>query len=1388
MSLDFLNRAILRDKSALDLPALLSEPEQTKFPPLGPPLDKLGVVQGSGFIGFTLNGTLAWLVDVRRFAGTPSLVTEASDPPRGLTIELKNALFPGTQLPADFKCVLQAHGFLGTPMQITFVLGGFQAQGIIERWLSGQQALQSPMTLNADVCPVGSAGKLSLTGPGEVRFFPNWLFQMAGQKLALIVGLGPDIASDRFSLKLLFPGEPSLSAHPKSRRTRLALDGAGQSWGLKPSVLTLPIGALTPTDGLFDRIDIEAGEGPANDVARVLVASSNRTDGLSLAVGGGITDLDGKPLSLPLTLPTYAIAFDPTTGGTQGDQTALIARFLSVPQWLSVSGFALLIGDTAGPPGFEADTLRGTVTSVLCAPALLAAAAPFASNTGETVATRLGPLPPGTTLPFVSAPGASPGWGVIALTQNPDLIRLSLPDFGVIVIRREDLLALDFRCYNLAIEAGGTATPRLVRKDKTQPAYLAVYFHSPQNIAEQAFLETSSDGKGGGTTGEIPLQPPVRAVAAGPSRLVFQLPDGTDTLQYSIDGLLDWVALQQSVAPVALDPSAPVPSPPPQIRQPLATETAIESPWHLFLSPSASETWAHSAAAVTLSNRTELWHTRLAARAKAQDGFVADETQPRTVRAVWSPDYLPGAPPPPPGHMPEPPPSPMFRMSLDANDRDQIVRLSSDFTMGGYQPLAVNADKLFLSSLGAWMDVLGDWNPPINPWSPQSFSVQQWRHKAAMARDNYVRVVYAGYLAPGGHRASLVKVTERKFQLSHSGNTTAYLRQRFFLIVREPEKDYGFLPANVQRGFPFRRLKVTTLVTPSLDPPQLDGGIYSFFPKVGGQFFLFHLVGVDVDGQTAEFTAPLYFVEQSGAGHYATAANNWNGSGQTQRDLGGQKVAYAPSSAPSAGDAALDTARMTITTTLLGDDPPFAPQMSGADVNVPSVQQLTGNPGAVSIQLYPDYVANDFKAGDVYVQTLSTLGVGFRGDQSGGVATPNLQVNGLSRRFGTVSGTLNTIANGNFNPQDAFADLNARLFGVVPLKDLIEGIFGDGTVPKLLTERTSTTLQTQLHWAPVVKNYSLGPLALTFDNVNTALMLDASIETPLITGGAPQTSVSGALNGFTLSLASVVGIKFTGFAFTALAGKKLDVNANIASDGLQFQGDLSFLNELRKYVPSDGFSDPPSLDVTADGVTAGYSLAIPAIGVGVFSIENVRLSAALTLPFVTPAPLRFRFAFSEREHPFLITVSLLGGGGFFGIAVGPDGVEMLEASIEVGANVSIDVVVASGNVHIMAGVYLKLDVVSRASQLTGYLRAGGSLDVLGLISASVEFYLGFSYYSQAGSCSIAGEATITIEVHVLFFSQSVQASLRREFSDPRISFADLIEATDWDDYCDAFAT
>ena len=44
-----------------------------------------------------------------------------------------------------------------------------------------------------------------------------------------------------------------------------------------------------------------------------------------------------------------------------------------------------------------------------------------------------------------------------------------------------------------------------------------------------------------------------------------------------------------------------------------------------------------------------------------------------------------------------------------------------------------------------------------------ALDLTEWDHLATEGRDHYVKVVYAGYLYPFGHAASLVKVTERKF-------------------------------------------------------------------------------------------------------------------------------------------------------------------------------------------------------------------------------------------------------------------------------------------------------------------------------------------------------------------------------------------------------------------------------------------------------------------------------------------------------------------------------------------------------------------------------------------------------------------------------------------------
>ena len=199
---------------------------------------------------------------------------------------------------------------------------------------------------------------------------------------------------------------------------------------------------------------------------------------------------------------------------------------------------------------------------------------------------------------------------------------------------------------------------------------------------------------------------------------------------------------------------------------------------------------------------------------------------------------------------------------------------------------------------------------------------------------------------------------------------------------------------------------------------------------------------------------------------------------------------------------------------------------------------------------------------------------------------------------------------------------------------------------------------------------------------------------------------------------------------------------DVAADGLDidFMGPLAFVSTLKNLIPADGFSDPPYVNVDATGIMAGFTLAIPSFGVGIFSIQNIALSAQISLPFVGK-PAGVRFAVSERHKPFIVTVALFGGGGFFAIALNAGGIEQIEAAIEFGGNISLNLGVASGGVYVMAGIYFSM--TGSEVKLTGYLRCGGYLEVLGLISISIEFYLGFTYrHKDNGGDEVWGQASV----------------------------------------------
>lgn len=103
------------------------------------------------------------------------------------------------------------------------------------------------------------------------------------------------------------------------------------------------------------------------------------------------------------------------------------------------------------------------------------------------------------------------------------------------LVRPADLLVLEVEPANLQVSDDGE---RLERIDPGAPAVLVIHFPA-QHVAERAYFdfETSQEPAG---------QPPIGALAAGGSRLAFTLPDGVDSLPFTVDGLLNWAALTPS--------------------------------------------------------------------------------------------------------------------------------------------------------------------------------------------------------------------------------------------------------------------------------------------------------------------------------------------------------------------------------------------------------------------------------------------------------------------------------------------------------------------------------------------------------------------------------------------------------------------------------------------------------------------------------------------------------------------------------------------------------------------------------------------------------------------------------------------------------------------------
>ncbi|MEV5575326.1 hypothetical protein AB0L06_35255 [Spirillospora sp. NPDC052269] len=917
----------------------------------------------------------------------------------------------------------------------------------------------------------------------------------------------------------------------------------------------------------------------------------------------------------------------------------------------------------------------------------------------------------------------------------------------VTLLRRDDMLVVDVDFVNVQRTAAGTGGPVLVPTDTATPAFIVVTFQ-PQAVIEQVRFQ------GGPAIGDA------AARFSGDTRLAFRFPPG-GSIPFTTAGLLGWTGLS----------NAP-------------DRSGVECVWDLILHPADPAGWTHSLMPVTsAAGVTELWHTRLTDGSQ-QPIPIGD------VRSTGSDTEFPG--------------------SLTKAQRSGIAQAAA------VRPLL--AHELTLSALGATINLTGDWA------DLPRLSVLGYRHRAVLGRDETVHVAERGFLFPFGFPAKLDTNTERRI-----ADGTAELEQVARLTVAVPELSYDSAVGVpfAGRDLPIRRIHLDgPLVTEVSTTDLLAEGIF-WVDTPSGDRLAVDFTAEDGEGHLVSFSAPVAFVPQARAfGGLGSAVLGYD-----------QQRAQIPSPArgqiciaPDGRDKAFDVTALYIGAREA--DAPEAtlreagqlaalPRLAGVDARVPELEvfdaaarerRIASVP--TTLNLDQNYVQQGLALAGIYASLKSPVAFAPPAAGVGGVAVLGMAVSGLSRTTGLVGGDLEALRSGRFDPAKFLAVDNLpgmlppTLLGFVKLADLVDvAPVGDGeAVPRVSTEivypggdrSKPPTVRSVVAWSPKVKpGLFEGTLRTTPDtrlelHSTTSVTLHATPPvapsapggTPPVDLGAgePTSDVRGELKSFSLEFAGqVLVIDFARVAFVARPGTSPSLDVKITNVG--FGGDMRFLNTLRRYLPS-----PPNgllVTASAEQIDVGYTLAIPTVSTGVFLLQNLALSATVSLP-LTRKPVRARFAVSGPDDPFLLTVSLFGGGGYVVLEVEGDRVVGFAAALEFGAATALDVGIASASVAVTAGVYIGL--TSGKAELGGFFRAVGELDVAGLVQVAVEIYLSLSYRQGPRGSEAHGSATLTVRVRVLTFAQSVTLSLERSFgtgADPTFDKA-FPTAEPWLQRCAAF--
>ena len=887
-------------------------------------------------------------------------------------------------------------------------------------------------------------------------------------------------------------------------------------------------------------------------------------------------------------------------------------------------------------------------------------------------------------------------------------------------------------------------------------------------------------------------------------------------------------------------------------RVPRAIETAIEIPYRLAMSPlDDAVVFSHAIKPVTLGTgrpRTELWHSRLGTQCGALRQDATEE--PVALAAIWTPDLASNINDPPFTTSL----SKDERIDLVSLTADETIkgahRKAYQPTPVWADRLMLTALGGWLDLEGKWEsgNHRADGTPiALVKWSHHAALGRDY----AVETVHIGNLVPFGHRScvlkiterrfephPGGGRVASLRQQLRVVVLEP---LLAFPR------TGQPAGGRAFPFSSVE--ILTRKSPKLVQIPPNMDANSFWVQIQTGTTPAQVADFRFAVRATDLSGAVVRLDLPMRFV--SDVAQMSTAVVDYDGPAQavtdrTTANLGNQVIHLVPGIGPVAFPiralrfAAINALGWTANSTKAR----VYPSVKALILVSTEVGQITGTEGVGEFAFATPWIDHGFgpgNEGEVYLKSTSQaldadLGGGGKSDSTGGFVTPKFGVVGMSRSVGHIGGggptdAENFAVNG-FNPESWFP--SAKLFGGVDLKDVLApiGPLLLGKIPSLKTERSTTEITTSFEH--VVETLPDKVLLLKMNKGGTSTfrikvsvtaylkVADNTLAVNQVGSGPgnyardaglqdPDAKAFAKLTFFKFDFFGAIIVSFDSFSFTASLAKGFDPDPKLAgTDPVVFGGPLSFMETLRKSVfgggPSSGapasggggggsggggasFGFKPIIKLEDGGLTVGGKFGVPSVVVGVFSLKNVMASATIKIPF-DGRSVGFVFGFAERANPFQLTVSMFGGGGFVMLGLNAEGVQEIEAALEFGAFAAVDLGIASGGIYVKGGFYFHWKAADHTTVFVGYVEMGGEVQALGIISVSIVLNVSLGFYKQGSTSLVKGQALLTIEVEVLFFSISASVTVERSFagseSDPR--FIDFVPTPDvWNAYADAFA-